>query len=72
MKKCVLDVDFLGLGFKKMLCPIFGCTHRRLVHVIWSKNNQDMFPQIKGGPFARKNLEQTLIIVITKHVSIMK
>jgi hypothetical protein len=28
-----------------------------------------MFPQIKGGPFAGKNLEQTLVTLITKHVS---
>jgi hypothetical protein len=28
-----------------------------------------MFPQIKGGPFGGKNLEQTFVILITKHVS---
>ncbi len=60
---------FFGFGVYKDVVPHLWCTHRRLDHVIWSRNNQDMFPQIKGGPFAGKNLEQTLVILITKHVS---
>jgi len=65
----VLDVDFLGLGSKEKLYPIFGRIHRCLDCVIWSRNNQDMLPKMKGGPLVRKYLEQTFVILITKYVS---
>jgi len=45
----VLDVDFLGLGSEEKLCPISRCTNKCLDCVFWSRNDQDMFPQMKGG-----------------------
>jgi hypothetical protein len=45
----VLDVDFLGLGSKEKLCPISRCINKCLDCVFWSRNDQDMFPQMKGG-----------------------
>jgi hypothetical protein len=59
---------FLWLGSEEKLCPIFGRIHTRWDCVIWWKNNQDMFPHMKGGRFARKKLEQTFVILIIKYV----
>jgi len=54
VNKCVLDVDFLGLGFEEKLCPIYECTNKCLDCVFWSRNDQDMFPQMRGAPFPGK------------------
>ncbi len=50
----MLDVDFLGLGFEEKLCFIFGHTHKCLDFVIWSRNDQNMFPQMKGSTCWKK------------------
>ncbi len=69
MNKCGLDVDFWGLGPEEKLCPISWCTNKCLDCVFWSRNDQYMFPQMKGAPFAGNFLEQTFITLITKHIS---
>ncbi len=68
MKKCVLDVDFLGSGSEEKLGLISRRTHRCFRSCDLVKKQQDMLPQMKGVLCWKKNLEQTLAILITKHV----
>jgi hypothetical protein len=65
----VLDVDFLGFGSEEKLCPIFRCSNKCLDCVFGHGMTKICSPKWKGGPLVGKNLEQTLITLITKHVS---
>jgi hypothetical protein len=63
-KKCVLDVDFLGLGFEEKLCFTFGCTCRCLDMWFSQGTTKICSPKLVG-----KILELVLVILIIKHVS---
>jgi hypothetical protein len=48
VKKCVLDVDFLGSGSEEKLGLISRRTHRCFRSCDLVKKQQDMLPQMKG------------------------
>ncbi len=54
MKKCVSNVDFLGLGSDEKLCPISKHIHRRLDHVILVKEQPRYAPPYEGGSISWK------------------
>ncbi len=59
MKKCVLDVDFLGLWSEEKLGLISRHTHGCLESVIWSRNNKICSPKSRGSLAGKKSRTNT-------------